>query len=306
MTFEDAPETGLDPVHRAIEIAWRYLEVDRYELALQQIEEGLQADPRHPGLWFLQALALDGMGRREEALEAIERALALDPLSDQAHGVRAMLLTAAGRHSEAEASVLEALQLAPQVARHYLTYARLTHKVGQLDKAEQLLERGIGIDPDDADLHRMLAHVQGEARFGGQEAARLGMALEPGHEDSHAAVGMVHYLRGRPFAARRVLRDGVRLDPGDDRLRALWLEADRACRITFLPLYYFQLLCDRLPGRQFAVWGAMLVLVLFVLPSAGASVGTTNAVAIGYVAFCLYTWVAGPITSFVIKLRPPR
>ena len=96
-----------------------------------------------------------------------------------------------------------------------------------------------------------------------------------------------------------------RVAPNDADLEEFWLEIDRCTRIVYLPMYYWSLLVDRLPGRQFAVWGAMTALAL----SAERFGLDKRAVGIlfgSYILFCIYTWFATPLVKGWIKLFPPK
>jgi hypothetical protein len=70
-------------------------------------------------------------------------------------------------------------------------------------------------------------------------------------------------------------------------------------------MYFWEVAVSRLPGKQFAVWGAVLVLVSL-MRSMGVPKIVTAIFTLTYVLFALYTWVAGPLTSAWIRLRPPR
>ena len=107
-----------------------------------------------------------------------------------------------------------------------------------------------------------------------------------------------------PFAAKRHLREALRLDPSDSEAEAAFLEADRATRWIYLPMYYWTLLVIRLPGRQFAVWGAVMAFA-FLAPRFG--LGDVRLAVLGvYLVFAIYTWLALPLVKVWTRLRPPR
>jgi hypothetical protein len=70
-------------------------------------------------------------------------------------------------------------------------------------------------------------------------------------------------------------------------------------------MYYWSLVTDRLPGKQFAVWGLFLVFV-FGGPRIGISPSVVGAVALAYLALCIYTWIATPLVKLWIRIVPPR
>ena len=133
----------------------------------------------------------------------------------------------------------------------------------------------------------------------------MGLRNAPEADFSHAMAGLTALRGGKPFQARKYLREALRLDPADQEVEELWLHADKCCRIPYLPYYYWSLLMDRLPGKQFAVWGVFVALMMmrraFDIDSAAF-----NMIALGYVSFVIYTWVAEPLAALWIKIFPPR
>lgn len=56
-----------------------FLEEDRYDEALRDLNETLALEPRHFGAWLGLAIILERLGGKQEALEAYEEALAIYP-----------------------------------------------------------------------------------------------------------------------------------------------------------------------------------------------------------------------------------
>ena len=177
----------------------------------------------------------------------------------------------------------------------------------ELSRHERLTQAALREDPEHAEAHSIRALILAE-RSQHREATvhgRRGLNLEPDSPLSHLSTGAAYLKAGRPFRARRYLREALRISPGIREIEELYLQADLACRWVCMPMYYFELLVERLPGRQFALWGIVVVLLtvlrrievadLYIVTFAGA-----------WVLLCLYSWAASPLGKLWVRVRPPR
>ncbi|HTF88502.1 MAG TPA: tetratricopeptide repeat protein [Planctomycetota bacterium] len=300
-------ERSEDPAENALRLASRYNDVQRCELAEREALRGLAAAPENADLQFELARSLFGRQQWRRADKAAERLLALAPEWPAALNLMCLLRAQQGSYGEAERLILDALRIAPESAALYETYGDLMRKTGHEAKAVRLYERARAIDPTDVDVHAKLALVESSRRRAGvaEKHARSGLACDPEESLAHAALGTAMLQRGRPYAARRHLREALRLEPGNESYEEAWLEADRYCRLVYLPMYYWCLLLSRIPGKQFMVWGIVMVLVALA-GSLGVPPGVTGTFMLAYIAFCLYTWLASLILRLWLRLRPPN
>ena len=291
-----------DPPHSAWLRANRYLEADRPTEAERACREGLTSAPDDVDLLVALSRSLCMQERWDEARDEAENGLRISPNNPRCLSLVGYALTNTGQNQEAEKMYLDALRVDPQDPNVLYLYAHLLFRTGHLDKADAVLRRSLAGDPEDARAHSLLSMILAEKK---DRAAKhhgdQGLALEPDDDMSHYAKGIALFSSGHPFQARDHLREALRLDPSDGE--EMFLEADRACRWTYLPMYHWFQLTDRLPGQQFFVWGMVLVFVFAVGPFAPRVVG---AVVLFYIAFCLYTWIASPLTSIWIRFFPPK
>lgn len=306
MTLDQPEAAGPDPVEAAFTKAQRYNDVGRHDDAERELCRALGDDPQNALLFCELARTRIGAERIEEAREPAEKAAALAPEWYLPFAFLAVIDTELGRHSAAERTVLEALRLEPEEPWCYDIYGRLLLRTGHLDKAERVLKRGLALDPDREGPHEMLALLHARRREAERSEMHGQQALThaPEEDSSHAAMGISYYSTGRPFKARRYLREALRLNPSAE-LEELWLEVDKSCRWIYLPFYYWSLLIDRLPGKQFGIWG-LFILFVTVAPKLGIPEEVRATVAITYIAFCIYTWFAGLLVRGWLKLLPPR
>jgi predicted GNAT family N-acyltransferase len=151
----DAPEQG------NLELARRYLEIDRPERALELLT-GRQNDLDDADYWGLRASALLELDRNAEAVEATRRGLDLEPDSTALLLLNAHAHKGLGDLAAAERSLLAALRLDAEDAVLLAEYALLVARAGQLDKARALLDEA-EVQARAAGAQRMTLHAQTSA-----------------------------------------------------------------------------------------------------------------------------------------------
>lgn len=278
----------------------------RHDLAEDYARRALAREPQDAGALVQLALARHGRGKTAEGVAILGEALAARPEYARAHGLRALLRTELGKYRDAEVDALEALRLDPEDAFLFRIYGQLVFKAGQLDKAEKLLRRSLELEPEDESTSALLALVlsEGKKQARALQHGRRSLALAPDEDVGHLALGATLLGSGRPFAARRHLREALRIDPDADAEQA-FLQADRCCRLVYLPMYYWSLAVDRLPGKNIGAWALFLVF-LFGGEAAGLPQPVLTLGSVLYIGMCLYSWVADPIVRGWIKLFPPK
>lgn len=315
MSTFPGPDAASDDPWQHVARAREMNVIGRHDLALQYAHKGLAAHPGDPHLGMQLAIALYGLDRAPEAEAAAREAVAADPDSETgAIAFLGMLQLETGRHREAEQSFLEALRANPEYPYAWRQYGRLMSKVGRFDKARELLQRARAIDPEDAETIGLLAEVERDqerglrARSAGDrvaaQATRKAMAQAPDDPSSQLVHALSELYGGRPFTARRLMREALAAAPSPELERA-WLEADKLCRWTYQPAYWFGVLARKTPGGGSTLWivcvGYGLLLRTFAVTSVAAV-----APFVLFVFVTLYTWIADPVTRLWLKVVPPR
>jgi Flp pilus assembly protein TadD len=303
----DEPQIAFDAgPFAALQKAEHFNQIGRHDLAERELRSALGRYPQEPELHVQLGWALDGQGRALEAEAEGMSALQVDPEAVGAMALLAKLAMDQGKHQQAEQHCLDALRLEPEHPYLYLIYGSLMQKTGHLEKAEKLMRRCLELDPENSHAHGALSVILAERKQAAPATmhGQLGVYVDPDSDHSHAMLGHTYLVTGRPFKARAHLREALRLDPSP-HAEEMFLAADRATRWTYLPMYFWSLWLDRIPGKQFAVWGAFIVLSQG-MRSSGAPDGLRLGILGTYFLFCVYTWIAGPLTTAWIKMRPPR
>ena len=87
---------------------------------------------------------------------------------------------------------------------------------------------------------------------------RHALAHAPDEALSHVAMAVAEFQRLHPLRARAHLREALRLDPDSDTEEA-FMHVDMLTRWPGLPFYWWSILADRLPGKQFTIWIAVML-----------------------------------------------
>lgn len=205
--------TAADHISRAYELS----RLERYELALQEVQRALEADPNSAEAHACGAWVLREQGKLAEAEQAARAALAADPQLAQAHNALACTLWSRARLREADAAfqVLLACPFDPDPALHLTNYARFLNAMGRYPEALATADRALTLAPTRAGTHE----VRGTAlhrlgRLPAAEAAyREALRLNPRLTAAHQALGELELLQGHSSAAFDSFRAALQLDP---------------------------------------------------------------------------------------------
>ncbi len=287
----------------------------RHDLALQYAQKGRARFPDDPDLGFHMAIALYGLKRRDEAETIAREAVGNDP--DGTSGALVflgVLLMEKGSHREAEQCFLDALRNDPVHAFAWQQYGRLMTRVGRFDKARELVARARALDPEDADTLSLLAEIERDDEAGlrpqargdrrAEQASRAALTKAPDDPTQLVEHALSCLARGRPFTARRLLREALAAAPSEP-LEQAWLEADKVCRWTFQPVYWLNMLARLLPGGATTLWMGFAGYGVLIRSLKLTSPWAFVPVAI-FVPLALYSWIAEPVTRLRIRIRPPR
>ncbi len=213
------PLTAADHVARADDL----LALERYDLALAEVQAALALDPHHAeahvsGAWILRAQ------KQYPAAEAAARAaLAADPHLPAAHNALACVLWSWGRSAQAEAA-FRLMLACPQDHNEALfrtNYARLLLGLNRPQAALELADSALARRPRLDAGHE----VRGSALAAlgrDPEAAlayRQALTLDPRSFNALYKLGRLELRAGQPAAALDLFRDALRLRPGNAEAR---------------------------------------------------------------------------------------
>jgi Tfp pilus assembly protein PilF len=304
---ESQPERQVNSMGQIIAKAHHFMDSDRPDMASATLRKGLTHHPESAQMHGLLAITLLNQNLLDECREAIGEALKCDPEDLNSHFCLSRLAIQEGRHSEAEMHLLEGLKIDPENVPFMVEYARLMSLTSNNEKADNVLARALAIEPNHEGALGLRSTIKADrAHFAAADEHRT-KALEANPDSAvvHIRAGASSLKSGRPFRARRHFREAMMIDPNFPDLEETYRESDRYCRWTYLPLFYWSLVLERIPGRQFTFYLAFLVAAKG-LPALGVPNAVVTPILIGYLGFCVYTWIANPLTNLWLKWRPLR
>jgi type IV pilus assembly protein PilF len=169
------PEEG-DTARRAqarLELASAYYTRNQMDVALEEVDRSIAADPNVGGAHNLRGLILGNLGQDSQAEESFRRALALNARDVDTMQNYGWFLCQRKRFGEASAQFTQALNI-PQrrdTGRLLLTQGVCYASAGQLEDAEKALMRSFQVEPGNPSTSFNLAEVL--LRRGEPERARF-------------------------------------------------------------------------------------------------------------------------------------
>ena len=274
------------------------------ELAAQEIASE-PADPR--GYLSLARVHLYD-DQPELAVEAAAEAVRLAADWEVTWTVHATALFAAGRFAECERSVIEAIRLEPEDSALFQLYAQVLAHCDRPKEALQLAHQALELDPDDDSAHQLFASLLHRVRPSqwmiSEEVARRAMMLNPDDPDSLAVLGVIVLTRRRYEEAEELFRSALEIDPHNTLALEGLAQVVMAKSWWYRPFLQYALVMRRLgTGGQMLVIASLWAIVsiintAFVKSEPGSTLLTGT-----YLAFCVYTWFAEPITRAILRRK---
>lgn len=146
------------PAHNLIGLAQQRL--GRAELALNQLDRAVAANPGFTEAWINRAHVLLALKRRDQAIESFDRAIALDDRNAATRYARGVALLFADRDDDAIADLTAAIGLHADFAQAFASRAFLLNRLGRFDDALADVARSLQLAPNDADIRYQAALVQ--------------------------------------------------------------------------------------------------------------------------------------------------
>ena len=192
-----------------------YLDLDRFEDAVDDCRAALEIDPEYGGAVFTMAQAYKRLGKTEEAAAGYRRLIQLDPKDPKPYMNLGEMALEAGDIDAAIGHLGKAVAADPERsagARNLLGSAYLEQ--GRLEDAEREILKALELRPRVPDAHYhlgLLAEAKGDLRRAGGEY-RKEIEIHPGAYPAHFNLALVSR---KPATARgnRQLQEAVRLNP---------------------------------------------------------------------------------------------
>jgi tetratricopeptide (TPR) repeat protein len=195
---------------------YRSLDANNYELAVAESEQALELDPDYAPAWTLLASVLqnqsiigtrDFQDANETALAAIGRALDIDPNYAYAIASRAWLAMTYERDYAAAAMYFRrALELAPNEPTILANSGVLARTLGRTERAIELTNRGLDLNPVNASGHTNLSDQLYQARRFSDAitAAERSLEIAPGNPTALVNLAAAQLFAENPAATLEI------------------------------------------------------------------------------------------------------
>lgn len=275
--------------HRAL--IQHYLELHRYEQALELVNEALSVEPENGELHIQAAFSLYHLEEYQKAEEHAKHAFQNGYPSHQIYYLLGHIYRDQEKWQDAEHAYLEALSETPNDASILSSYSSLLLRLGEWEKGIHLMEVATALDPNDPTvLHHHL--YLGIAR--NNNHSRM-MHLEKyiQHEDNHTNtllhLGSHEFYNANYRAAKKLFQEAFIKNPTDHRLMLFLRELEFMTNPIMFPI----MLSHKIGGLPFfAFWLALISLCFY---------PTTPQIAIwsmfSFFAILVYAFIASHIVN---------
>lgn len=135
-------------------------ELERYNDALEALQQGLTVDERNSRLYFRLGVVYDKMGRKEDSIEAMKEVVRLKPENAEALNYLGYTYADLGINlDEAEKLIQTALRIKPNDGYITDSLGWLNYKKGRYHDALKYLNRAVELVPDDPVILEHLGDV---------------------------------------------------------------------------------------------------------------------------------------------------
>ena len=210
----DLPAAG--NVDREMELARKHLRLHRWDRALREVQDVLDAQPRNTDAWLIKAEAHLGQQDNNAALAAYIEAAKLNPDDvDVRIRIGDLLLRRNDRLSDALQIYEQILEDDPANARVRVAMGSIYERRRQWEAAADAYRAALHIDPNLVRARSNLGAVlfkQGDYA-GSSRELRKAIELSPRDLRSHVFLGLSQNHLGRYDVALQGLKDALLIDP---------------------------------------------------------------------------------------------
>ena len=177
-----------------INLAVSYLELDKYQEAVDPLKQAIKIKPDNAKAYFLLGFSYSELDKYKEAVDAFKKGIKLQPDDDQAHYDLGMSYGMLGKWKEAVDALKQVIRIKPDdaIAHYYigLAYKKLYKWKEVVDASKQ----AINLKPDFADAHLNLGIAYGML-YKNQEAIdalKQAISIKPDSAEAHINLGLVY------------------------------------------------------------------------------------------------------------------
>ncbi|MEQ9266320.1 MAG: tetratricopeptide repeat protein [Balneolaceae bacterium] len=276
----------------SIDQIYELIQREKFDLALEKLNDALSTYPNETELKRLKAFALSGKDEFEQASQVIKEAIAEDPEYSFLYYTKAQIEGNQGKHKDAIKSLNEAIRLEPETACFYSLKAIVYIDLKKWKKSVETARKALELDPDDIDAQNALATAKNLMGQTSEALDTLVSALEkdPENPSTHANLGYHYLFKGEIKKAKEHFGISLEIDPTSDVTKQGMLEAMKASNIIYRKLVQFYFWSEKIGGKF--TWALIigLLIVINIIP----------VLVPFYLLLLVWTWVTPPLADMII------
>lgn len=154
------------------------IELQRYEEAINILDQALQIDSKYPEAWVKRGQALSKLQKYEEAQKSYEEALKIKSEYSQAWYERGLALENLNRYELAQESLIKAIEIQPNYAEAWYNLGKIQIKEKKYQEAYISLSKATEIKPDYSEAWDKIGVVLNQLKQPKKALLALNKALE--------------------------------------------------------------------------------------------------------------------------------
>ena len=262
-----------------IQKAQHYYNIKKYDQALSAINEVLAEQPNDGYALYVRARCLNDSNQFQEALESCQESFRFGYDLEEINCLFATIYLNLLDFYKSEQHVLETLRLNPQNVSAIALYSLVMFKAGYLEKSDALMAKAMELDP-----------LNNEVIIIRQQIKRDFSEINTFDVDGLIDLGNYHLEKKQYKKAREYYRQAFVMQPNNDSLLEVLSALDEMLSPMHFPLRVFWYIH---PG---AIWIGFIVIIVLLNRLGYNTVAFS--IAIPYIIFVIYSWIASPLYKY--------
>ena len=205
----------LDSIRGLVEI---FMKKKQPEKATALVSAHLQQSPNNDALYTLQGVLQANLKKFPDAEASLQKATQLNPSNTSAFLMLAQVQASQGATDRAVTTAYNLIQQNPQNVQGYVLAGDLENSRNNFQKAQDLYQKALQIQPDYAPAANDLAYLMLERGGNTDVALSLAQTARRAMPDSPMTadtLAWAYYYKGTYEFARDLLEDAAKADPGN-------------------------------------------------------------------------------------------
>lgn len=283
------------------------LQQERYEQAVEELQQALISDPNDAYAISLLAISWSNLEQYAKAEQAAAEAISLAPDSAFSFYAASVVSLARSDLKSAKTEIIQAIQIDPYDPDHFAQLALIEANNKNWRQAIEQAEKGLELDPEHVDCSNFRALALTKSGRREEAGASIHSTLQHAPEDafSHANMGWELLHKGQAKQSLTHFKEALRLQPEMEYARVGVVEAMKGQFFIYRIFLSWLLFCSQLKGKYLfgiIIGGYVGYRICISLLNSNPTLKWILIPLIGlYLGFVLMTWVAMPLFNLLLR-----